>query len=670
MKKIIRIISLLLMLMIGMSAMSCSCNTPTEPPTSSLEEAAFDVVKDANGQTVYLVENGTSKYKIVVPDESNIYENLASSDLQLFIQQSTGVILPILKASEIDLSQGKYIFIGRAAGKESVVTTAEYGANGAYLDVENENVYLTGAKGYGITNSVYQFLKYQIGWKIYAFDEITFEPTEKLALLDFQDFKYKPFYDYVTWRSQYAFGYDARYDNARMGQLQASHKGGGTLEGQLYSSYLSNLHTLITTSTANTLMEEARGEEIDALVEEKLAQIEATDEEKEAMRAKVRADVIDENGFAWFINGHLCLSKPEVRAHVTEVVKDLLINEPNAEYMQLGNRDDMGACSCPWCVEKLKTCYTHGGVSIDFMNEISKNLEDEKFFEKHPEVNKDVKLTFLNYLSFEQPPVDDNGNVYVTARDNVGVYWCPISACYSHGLDDPECDVNAKDYKNLVGWSKVTKHLGVYVYGCDYRNYYTFFNNWGHFQNWAQNYKKYNIEYISYHAPTEMDHAPFDRLRHYIFNEYLEDPYTRDFDTVAKDFINRYYKVAADEIWAYYEELRQLTTIVNYKTGYSCSKCFDDKNAGAHYTDEKWWSWETIDKLLDYVYSAYEKIDNSNLSVAEKETLKFRILGEEVALRYWRYTYHKGYFTTNDLEAEKLYLQETSKILDNRQDIE
>ncbi len=667
MNKFIKIISLMLVLVFSIISISCKNGDPEDD--DNVNTAVFDVVKDSNGEDVYIVENGTSDYKIVVPNETNMYEDLASSDLQLFIWQSTGVTLPIEKLSAVNTAEGKYIFIGRATGKESVVTIETYGENGAYIDVENENVYLTGAKGYGITNSVYQFLKYEINWKIYAYDEIYFEPTEKLPLLNFQDYRYKPFYNYATWRSQYAFGYDNRSSAARMGQLQATHKGGSTLEGTLYSEYLSNLHKLVTSTVAQQKMLELHGDELNELVEARLAELDVSDAQKEEWRPRVESDIISEKGWSWFGNGHLCLSKPEVREYVTEIVKNSLINEPNAEYLQLGNPDAMGACSCIYCVEKLKTCLTHGGIAIDFMNEISLNLEEDKFFEKHPEVNPNVKLEFLNYLSFEEPPVDAEGRVYVTARDNVSVYWCPISACYSHALDDPNCTVNAKDFKNLVGWSKVTKNLGVYVYGCNYRDYYTFFNNWGHLQTWAEAYRKYNIKYISYHAPTEFDHAPFDRLRHYLFNTYIDDANAPDFDTVAKDFINHYYKVAADYMWEYYEALRQQVTMVNYATGYECSKCFDDKNAGAHYTDEDWWPWELLNDILDIIYKAYDSVDNSNLTIEEKIKLKDRILGEEVALRYWKYIYHPGYYTKTELEAEKQYLIEMSAKLDNRQDI-
>ena len=647
-----------------MMSISCSCaGTGSENDSGNSKDNVFEVAKDADGNDVYIVENGASDYRIVVPDETNKYEELAASDLQLFIQKATGAILPIVKVSSVDSSQGKYIFIGRASGKEAVVTFADYGANGAFIDVENENVYLTGAKGYGITNSVYQFLKYEINWKIYAYDEIYFEPTAKLALLDFQEFKYKPYYNYSVWRAHYSYGYDNAINAARMGQLQATNRGGSTLEGPLYSAWLSNLDDIIPVALANTFMMEIHGDELNVLTEERLASLNVSDDEKDTVRREIEEQIIEEKGWSWYGNGQLCLSKSEVRDKLTEEVKKLLINEPNAEYLQLGGYDEQGACTCIWCEEKLKSCLTQGGIAIDMLNEISKNLEDEGFFEQHPEVNKDVKLTFLNYLSYEGAPVDDEGNVYVKARDNVGVFWCPIGACYSHSLDDPNCNLNKKEYKNLVGWSKVTKYLGVYVYGCNYRNYFTQFNNWGHFRTWAKKYEEFSLDYINYHAVVQFDYAPLDRLRHYLYNVYVDDPNIADYDTVVQDFMNQYYKVAAKDMMDYYEAVRRQNTVLTFETEYSCSKCFDDGNIGAHYTDKQWWPWETLNNLLDYIYKAYDSIDNSNLSVEDKTMLKERILIEEVTIRYWKFTYYPGYYTQGESTAERQYLYDMAEKL-------
>ena len=659
---------------------SSSSDSSPSPET----EQSIPVAKNQDGNVIMLADKGKSDYTIVICDEPDVFETFAAQELQQFLAASTGATIPIVSESEKVSTEEKYLLIGNATDLQDQITTAQYDPSDAYVDVDGATVYLTGAQGYGILNAVYQFLEYEIGFKAYATEETYYEIKESVALLDFDQMKYEPNIDYINARIGSIFGPLNRFSAARQGALEGTHRGGSTLEGKLWAHWLENFGTYITSADEKAGIEAAHGEELNAIVEERLADRlaekveeyiaengnEPTEEEKaqmeETVRAEIREEAIVENAWNWFSQGELCLSKPEISDCVTEYVKQYILDNPKAEYLLLSNGDTTVCCECIHCKTLMTTCKTMGGVSLDFVNRISKKLEDDKFFENNPQVNKEIKLCFLNYYAYVWAPVDtdENGEVtkiYVEARDNVGVFLCPITACNGHALDDPDCPVNIQEYQNLKNWSAITDYMGLYAYWANYRNYFTFFNNWAAPRTWSRVFEEIGMDYVFVHG-VDNTYSPLDRLRTYLYINYLKDPEYGEFDDVVKDFMQHYYKVAADELYGYYETLRRHTTAMEAVTGSSCVICYDERNA-VQYTNRKWWSWETLNKLQTYIEAAYDAIEASVLSDEEKAELKDRILIEKMTVRYWKYKNWSVYYTEEDLEKERLFLAEATEKL-------
>ena len=71
---------------------------------------AYEGLSVVDGQ--YLVNNGVTEYQIVIPAEISALMQLASSDLNRFISEATGVSIPVVKDSEVT-GEGKFISIGK-----------------------------------------------------------------------------------------------------------------------------------------------------------------------------------------------------------------------------------------------------------------------------------------------------------------------------------------------------------------------------------------------------------------------------------------------------------------------------------------------------------------------------------------------------------------------------
>jgi hypothetical protein len=698
-KTVKRIVSILIASVSLFSVVACK-NDSTDSDSSSEyipelptygSDKEFAVAKTANGDAIMLTQDGTSEYSIVIPDEFSVYEDVAARELQTYLCESTGALLPIVKKSEVAEGQTKYIYIGGAVGKSTTITYAEYGEDDAYLDRDGESVYLTGASGYGHVNAVYEFLRHEIEWEAYAADEVSYDTVEDLPLLDFDDYKYETFSEFRQIKFGTLSGAANLYNATRMGAIQASHAGGTTLDGVLFGMWGHSIQGLGIEKEEKAGIEAAHGEELAAAVaaqlparlEAKRAQfVEANGEEPDAeqiakweatITTEIRDETIQANSWYWFSSGQLCLSKPEIVNCMTNKVKEQLLRTPKVSYLVFGGKDAASLCECDYCKANLEKCGTYGGIFINFLNEVSKQLEEERFFEENPQVNANVILMSLNYKGYVWAPVDTdaNGNVtktYVTARDNVGVFLCPIDGCWSHSLDDPECELNVKQYENMKQWSTISDKMGVWLYYANYRNYFTFVNNWGGFRGWSRVLKECGVDYIFCDA-IKNTKSTFTELRQYLISKYWTDPEYAEVDTLVNDFMVHYYKAASEEMLAFWEALRLHTTAQQAKSGITCTHCYDDKGE-FQYQEKKWWSWETLNKLLEYVYAAYDAVDNSAMSDADKELIRHRILIEEVSLRYWKYTYHAAYYTEKELAEEVKFLRESCKKLPVEQESE
>ena len=121
-----------------------------EPPVVEIPEPkpnpGHEVIESTDG---FIVKNGVSGYKIVVPDAVASEENLAAGELRTLLDEATGISLEtVVDTDAAQDGKGKYIFIGDTVQADTngiKPDKAKYGVSGYEIKTEGEAVYIRGA---------------------------------------------------------------------------------------------------------------------------------------------------------------------------------------------------------------------------------------------------------------------------------------------------------------------------------------------------------------------------------------------------------------------------------------------------------------------------------------------------------------------------------------------
>ncbi len=589
------------------------------------ETVELSLAKDENGKNIMLVENGRSDYKIVIPEKATAYEKTAGSELQALVKQSTGTELPIVTDGGLNYDNAEhYVSIGETTlysalkeDKKIEAKTSELGESGSLVHLEQNSLYLIGASGYGTLYAVYKFLDKQIGYEAYAIDEIYVDVATSIPLYDYKNSKFLDKSDYRVLETGRVRPTGAVFDAAKMGLLSGSN-GGCTIDGPLYAGPLA--HTL-----------------------QFLA---PTEQSKDG----------------WWNNGQPCLTNPELQDFVAEASKAWIEKNKSAKYLIYGGKDNFTACDCDNCVAEEQKYGGAGASMIKFCNIISEKLEGYL-----KEIGReDFKFIALNYHAYETPPVKLVNGEYqpidqsVVARENVGSMVCFIGADYGHSLDDPSSEVNVTEYKKLQGWAALTDTLLIYLYLSNYSDYMMYYNAISAFQGWMRTLQQYSIA-VPFTAITPNEYSTFGELKLYLLSKLFLDATAFSQEELTKDFMKHYYKAAGSDMYEFYNAMRMHMTAISAKNNNNQTvNCYD---SFPYYGNGKHYPINVINKFLTYIESAYKNLENSVLTAEEKAIVKKRILGEEFHIRYSRYQNHRDLFTSEELVAEKAFLNAAAKTL-------
>ena len=145
----------------------------------------------ATETTDYMVQNGKSEYKILLPNQADGNLFVAESELKYFFEEATGVKLTTVTEPEDGYSHsagGQYISIGQTKMLESAdidVDKEVLGSQGFRIVTKDKSVYLIGATTVGTLNSVYTMLELLFEYEQYAYDCFTIKKTKNAKLLAF-----------------------------------------------------------------------------------------------------------------------------------------------------------------------------------------------------------------------------------------------------------------------------------------------------------------------------------------------------------------------------------------------------------------------------------------------------------------------------------------------------
>lgn len=551
---------ILVSLLFGLCLVMTACQEKAEESKEPENKVEENVVKEPEREKTEfnLVEGGSSSYKIVIPEESTEMISFAAEELQLFISEATGVTLEIVNDSVVDNSE-YVISLGKTKVAEELAVVAaedvDLGTSGYIIKTIGNSVAIVddvNGDGEGVLYGVYDFLRDEIGFKVYAIDEIVYDEVDTVALYAYND-TVTPSFDERTLSYK-----DLRMNEDYMRRMR------------MFDLYTTDKWALYGHSQVSQILP-------------------YTEE---------HAD--------WYCAGgrQLCWSAgEEMETAFANNLIEKIKAKPEATYFMLGQEDAVNVCSCETCLEAIsKDKYgSYSGLQVVFLNHIIEKVEAWR------EVNapdRELRYVCFAYQISLQPPVkqDASGN-YVAYHedcvpaDELYILFAPIEADFSLPLED---DINKRALNSLVGWQSIaTDRVLVYEYDTNFKSYFMNFNNFEVVQDHYDTYYENGVSFMYSQGPVEAYIPCFSEMRIFVESELMWD-LSRDYDTLVNEFMEVYYKDAAPAMRKYYDFIRE-----NYAN-------LDEGGTGQIYAIldvPTIYSFETMEKMDAYIEEALEAIE-------------------------------------------------------------
>ncbi len=446
---------------------------------------------------IFIIKNQKTTYHIVHGANSTECERYASKELQKYLYLSTSTPIPVF--SDKCEVRGKEIIIGEARNN-TFKKLLEGKSNEAFLIKENDgNIIITGNSPRGVLYGVYKFLEEFIGYRMYASDCESYEKKTDLVI----DEKYTLIQDFTfEYREAYwTCAFDANFASKNMlnsNLADLSSKYGGKVK---WFNFHHSFGDLVNPQ-------------------------EYFDEHPEYF------SLVD--GERKKEHTELCLSNPDVYNICLKKLKEWIINNPECDIFSVAQDEWMGhfikmACECENCKKIDEENASQSGSIITFVNKLADEIKKE-----YP--NKFIH-TFAYQYSRKTPSK-------VVPHDNVIVRLCNIECSWNKGIEEAMINKDSNEYKfynDLVGWSKITKHLYIWDYAVNYRNYLLPFPNLRTMVKNIELYRKFNVKGILMQGNFSYGGGGYlDELKSYLVARLLRDDF-EGLDKTIKDFCDNYY---------------------------------------------------------------------------------------------------------------------------------
>ena len=587
--------------------------------------------------TIDLVKDGKSDYKILLPAVATDTENYASGELISFFKQATGISLPVVTdANGVD-KNGKYLSIGDTALFEESgmqVSLEELGGDGFKIQTYGNSIIMNGADEGGKIYSVYDFMEEQIGFEVYAADEIYVDTFTNRKLKDFNikevpDFAGRDVHD-VVYANNATFATRKRLRGVTTAFSTA--QGNGSVWSR--TLWCHSTHILL----------------------------------RPALHMDAHRDWYSTNGkdicYGTGIedseNGAL------MRQTMLESLQYYIEIAPKANYFMIGLEDDSGSCSCQKCMNANQkysgSSNKMSGTMVVFVNMMARMVK-QWLLETYPERANQVIIGMFAYQSSLQPPVEKNLSTGeytyhpdVVPDDNVMIRFAPISAVYSKPLTDEVA--NRETAEVLKGWQALGSNMSVWAYSCPFGAYLYPAYNWHSMQDNYRIFLEYGVTDVLDQGPRDSSVLPFQAMRDYVQAELMWDV-EQDINVLIDNFIDNYYKQAAPYIKEYFNLINANYALMEKTQGY------------------QWYPgpWESRDNALAEFYpKAYlnrclEILDNAKQEIEKlqdaelKRTLMTRLEKEELSPRYIVIEHYKEYYDNATLRKMFTEFQEDANRL-------
>ena len=446
-----------------------------------------------------LFNNGKSDYSIVLCNEASTSEQTAAEELQQYLEQISGAVLPIISPDQLEKGQ-RHIFVGynEEYGKELGIECPDNNYEGYTYRTVGKNIWIYGGKQRGTMYGVYSFLENELGIRWYTFDYTKIPQLKKWKIKELNHSE-EPFLQY---RHILYANIEPHSDWLAHNKCNAVWNAQNNKYGNL-SAYW-NAHTF----------------------EQFIPSGEYFDKHPEyfSLREGKRTPYTQ-----------LCLSNPEVLEICIEKMKQAIADYPLCWVYSMSQSDNQLPCQCEKCRAIEEQYGGHSGLIVWFVNQVADAIKP---------IYPDKYIGTFAYQYTRQAP---NG---ITPRDNVVIRLCSIECCFAHPLEG--CEHNRSFVTDIEDWSKIAPNLYIWDYVVNFREYIAPFPNFGVLADNIKTFKKYNAIGVMEQAQYQSLGGEFAEMKSWVLSKLLWNP-NLDTRMLVEQFINDYYGEAAQYIQQYFD---------------------------------------------------------------------------------------------------------------------
>lgn len=537
----------------------------------------------------YIVKNGVTEYKILVP-ELTTYTTFARDELVRFFGEATGVNLTVVQDETVThTASGKYISLGDTnAFKTSGLTVdkAALGRDGARILTKDETVYIVGGTDNGVLYGVYDFLKMNFGFEVYykdCYDIDTGVSEVKLRdynVTDISDIPLKARVGILQCESQdmddYMFAYRMRTtDNLEDIMIPIHEELGNS------SSKSDRLH--------NSLFYLPK------------SQYQASDAEFYSTKGEQLCYTARGNAEEYVKMTDICAQKVE---------QSLKWYPLTMNTVHLGIMDNWQSCDCNAC--KAFAAAHNGAESAavyKFVQDVARKVVDWMNLSENEEYKRDdLQFTFFAYQWTLKPPFEIKDGKVLIADDIVpdsDLRIKPFNAFSSFDfgvrMDSPS---NAEQIEYATQWAQYVSDGWSWTYGCFYNDYFCFYDPYTFYEDyykWLYE-QKYQFSFAQFHSRQRGSDTGFYILANYITSKLMWDS-SLDTATLIDDFFNAMYSDAADAMKEVFYECRLWFAEAHEKEGWGWSSNQLQPTNNANLIS------------LGFVNTLFDKLDNAYAAI-------------------------------------------------------
>jgi hypothetical protein len=356
--------------------------------------------------------------RIVLSPEASLSEKWGAEQLSAFLEQMTGLRLPILTAIPA-AGNGPVIAVGRSAFTDRAAVQVAEG-EACRLKTDGRTLIIAGGRERGTMYGVFCFLE-KLGCRWYTADVARIPRIPHFSVRAIDE-SISPAFAYREVFFTEAQGREWSARNRLNGHFhQLDESVGGKIS---YQPFAHSFYDLVPPADY----------------------FESHPEYFALFAGERRKE-----------NAQLCLTNVNVVRIANERVRQWLKERPAVSVISVSQNDGGGWCECEFCRQVIQEeGGAISGLLLRFVNQIARS-------------NPDVTIDTLAYQATADPPLR------VRPLLNVQIRLCPIEACQAHPVQ--ACAYNQQFRERLSAWSRIAPRLILWQYSMNFSHFLLPFPN-------------------------------------------------------------------------------------------------------------------------------------------------------------------------------------------------